>query len=376
MTALDDLKAARARLVTDWAAADAAAAAARKNELGALDVVIGQLNPAPPPPPPPASSIASKLGFYPGYGNPSWFVNLETWLGRKALFIEQMGDISNVSNYMSSVWGEIVAPGAEQTLAARVTFVSSVPLAFGQFVDANTAAGQATARAQLQATVNGANDAAYRYCATSLVSAGFEDAVIRLGWEFDGGWMPWSSRGNETLWAQAYRRVAGIFRSVSAAFRFDWCGDPGYMQGQAGAYPGDDVVDIVGLDVYDKGQFSTPAWNSVTKSWADPVAAWAKVKAYLQWSLDFAKSHGKQVSYPEWALDGVNGTTATSNVGGDNPTFIQGMYDWMTALPASGAGSLAYHSYFNEDTEDGNHRINASWFPNASARFKTLFSAA
>ncbi len=38
------------------------------------------------------------------------------------------------------------------------------------------------------------------------------------------------------------------------------------------------------------------------------------------------------------------------------------MYDWMNGLPSTGAGSLAYHSYFNEDTSnDGFHML--SHFP-------------
>jgi hypothetical protein len=41
-------------------------------------------------------------------------------------------------------------------------------------------------------------------------------------------------------------------------------------------------------------------------------------------------------------------------------------------LPATGAGSLAYHGYFGEDTEnDGNHAL--SHFPNAQERFRELF---
>ena len=48
----------------------------------------------------------------------------------------------------------------------------------------------------------------------------------------------------------------------------------------------------------------------------------------------------------------------------------------MSALPGTGAGSLAYQSYFNEDEGDGNHKINSTYFPIASALFKTLFAAA
>ncbi len=91
-----------------------------------------------------------------------------------------------------------------------------------------------------------------------------------------------------------------MFRSVSPSFRFDWNGDPGWLQGQIGAYPGDAYVDIIGIDLYDKGL--GVAWNSSTKTWVDPTAAFANDLPSLTFQRDFAIAHGKQVSYPEWAL--------------------------------------------------------------------------
>ncbi len=109
---------------------------------------------------------------------------------------------------MASVWGEVVKAGELQTIAGNdQRWSSPIPLAFGAFVDASTATGQATARAQLQATVNGANDVGYRVAAQYLRDGGYGDAIIRLGWEFDGGWMPWSSNGNQALWVTAFRHV-------------------------------------------------------------------------------------------------------------------------------------------------------------------------
>ncbi len=313
--------------------------------------------------------VVSQLGFYPGYGNVAGLESLQSWLGRDAKYLVQFGDISSSSAFDSSVWGEVVKAGSMQTFAGTTTLVESVPLAFGNFVDASTASGQATARAQLQATVNGSNDSGYRVAATYLRDSGNADAVIRLGWEFDGGWMPWSSRGNEAMWVSAYRRVADIFRSVSPSFKFDWTGDPGFLQGQTSAYPGDNYVDIVGMDLYDKSLAS--AWNPSTRTWVDPAAAFATEIPNLTFQRDFAIAHGKLVSYPEWGL-ASGGTESPNSAGNDDPAFIQGMYDWMSGLPTSGAGSLAYHSYFNEDTSnDGLHML--SHFPNAAARFKALF---
>ncbi|HEV7523456.1 MAG TPA: glycosyl hydrolase, partial [Acidimicrobiia bacterium] len=314
---------------------------------------------------------AQQLGFYPGYANLIQFKALETWVGRDANYVLQFAD-QTATKFPGSVWGQVTKAGALQTIANRVTLVESIPLAFGNNIDASTAAGQAYARTALQATANGANDANYRIAAKYIRDGGYADSIIRLGWEFDGGWYPWSARGNEALWVTAYRHVVGVFRTISPTFRFDWNGDPGAIQKETAAYPGDAYVDIIGLDVYDKG-IPVP-WSSATKSWVDPVAALNWDLTSLRFQRDFATAHGKQVSYPEWALSGVT-TTVTSGVGGDNPTFVQGMNDFMNALPSSGPGSLAYQAYFNEDAGDGNHRINATYFPTAQQRYRSAFGS-
>ncbi len=318
-----------------------------------------------------AAIPTSRIGFYPGYASVTNLKSLDAWLGRNASYVVQFGD-TRPTAFVPSVWGEVVKTGALQTMANQVTLVESVPLGFGAMINASTAAGQASARANLQATLNGTNDAAYRTAASYLKSGGFPNAIIRLGWEFDGDWMPWSSKGNEALWVAAYRHVHDLFAAISPSFRFDWNGDSSYLQNATAAYPGDGYVDIVGLDVYDKGMGGAVAWNSSTKTWSDPAAAWAGIQPNLAYQRDFAISHGKPVSYPEWALTGVN-ATVTSQVGGDDPTFVQGMSDWMNSLPASGPGSLAYESYFNEDTADGHHRIDTTYFPKAALRFQTVF---
>ena len=308
------------------------------------------------------------LGFYPGFANVSQLTSLENWLGRQSKYVVQFGD-TNIANFPSSVWGEVVNAGAMQTLASRVTLAESIPLAFGSFVDATTAAGQATARNQLQATANGSYDSQYRQAAQMIRDGGFSTAIIRLGWEFDGGWMPWSAQGNCALFQSVYRRVHDIFTSVSPGFRFDWNGTSWYFSANAACgYPGDSYVDMVGLDQYDMG--TGAAYNSSSQTWVDPTGGFnTYVKPNLVKARDFAIAHGKQVSYPEWALAGLGNC---SPAGGDDPAFIQGMYDWMNNLPATGPGSLAYQSYFQEKI-DFDHRITS--YPNAKARYRQLFGA-
>ncbi len=311
----------------------------------------------------------NQLGFYPGFANVNGYTALEAFIGHQTKYVVQFGG-GDVQSLEGSVWGQLInqaatPPTAFQTLNKRLTFIETVPLTLNT---TGTSTGERAAA--LQATTSGANDSSYNVVANYLKTAGYPNAIVRIGWEFDGTWYPWAAPGAEPQYVQAFQHVVRLFRSVSPNFRFDWNGDPNLMPTEAAAYPGDSYVDIIGMDVYDKD--APVAWNSSTQTWSNPTAAWNTILPSLQWQRNFAISHSKQISYPEWALSGVN-SSKPSNVGGDSVTFIQNMHDWMDSLPASGGGSLAYATYFNEDAGDGNHRINANFFPNASTRFKSIF---
>lgn len=294
-------------------------------QTGMVASIQAQLAAASTPPPPP-SSLIGRTGLFPGFGNVKGFTDFQTWLGQPLSHVVQMGDTTSGANSESSVWGELSVASATNVLplASGRTLVLSVPLAFGP---QNPSAAQA--HANLSATDTGANDAHYRAIAIYVVAAKFQNVIIRLGWEFDGNWMPWSSAGNESVFMSAFAHVAGIFRSILPGCKIDCCGTLGYHAQYVRACPAG--VDIYGLDVYDGG--------------ADVATGIADHQA-------FAASKGKPYSFPEWGL--------TSS---DNPGFVQ------TVLAAAADPRCAYNAYFNENT-NGAHVL--SNFPNAQAQFKQL----
>jgi hypothetical protein len=63
-----------------------------------------------------------------------------------------------------------------------------------------------------------------------LVESGFGAAYLRIGWEFNGDWYRWSAGGD---------------------FKIEWTADKDGRFDERLAYPGDERVDVVGVDFYD-----------------------------------------------------------------------------------------------------------------------------
>jgi hypothetical protein len=116
-----------------------------------------------------------------------------------------------------------------------------------------------------------------------------------------------------------WRRLIPMYRAVSSDLTFDWCVSGGSPNPEAW-YPGDDVVDVVGMDQYDI------VWQHPG---GDPAQRWAFLQPNYQWHADFAAQHGKPAAIDEWAL--WTSRDATQGGGGDNPTFISNVAAWAAA---------------------------------------------
>ncbi len=327
-----------------------------------------------------AGGLSVPVGFYPGDGTGpvqrQELGALESWLGRKATTVVLMTDARSPAHFdggVATVWVGSSGWSGDN----KHSLVVSVPLAFGSD---NPSPKQASNG--LKATASGAYDVSFRTLAKDLVSSGHGDATLRLGWEYDGTWMPWSAGSDPEGFIAAYRHVHDVFRGVSTNFRFDLAGTAGYEHPSsvpgwhgtvdwASTYPGNDVVDSVGMDVYDQG-LRLP-YDLGAGTWADPNQAWQVTEGFLRAQLAFAQAHGKQVAYPEWGLSGST-TPPSLDHGGDDPTFINGMAGWFRSLPASGPGSLAFMAYFNANPPTGGTHALSS-FPRSESAFRAAFGA-
>ncbi|MET9959902.1 glycosyl hydrolase [Streptomyces sp. NPDC006326] len=160
----------------------------------------------------------------------------------------------------------------------------------------------------LRSGAQGAYDHHFRRLAERLVSLGIPDTVIVLGWEMNGFDYTHRCRPDPENWKRYWRRIVAAMRSVEGErFRFDFAPNRGIDAiPWTRCYPGDDVVDIVGMDSYDQ-----PPGNNFDEQVTQPYG--------LQQQVDFAKAHHKQISYPEWGLFRR----------GDNPEYMRQMLVWI-----------------------------------------------
>lgn len=237
-------------------------------------------------------------------------------------------------------------------------------------------------------------DTHFRTLATKLRNAGLCDQIIiRLGWEWNGGWYPWgvvsgSDEDDAPHFAANFCRITTVFRNVAATsttdpgqmpvnFKFNWCGVRLWSSYNAAnaypgntpaattvtgvsypAYPGDNYVDQVGVDVYDTGTWTVLLGSSTSNN--NGIARWRQI----------ALDHNKPFTIPEW---GLSTTSGTGNF--DNPSFIQNIFNYVQ----NPANNVLFHSYFDVAAAS-NHRLSEgpgdgpTVNPNAALKYRQLFT--
>lgn len=274
----------------------------------------------------------TKIGFYIG-NDASALDAAELWLGRP---------VDQVLNYLD-----------DRSWAA---FDSSIPYEINLWKDAGAQlllSVPLTVRGtSLEQVATGGFNSHFRAAAEALAGSrsDSEPIYVRVGWEFNGDWMPWSAIGHETAYVGAFQQLVSTFRSVSDHFKFVWDVNLGGTMDPAKAYPGDGYVDVVGMDVY----YDT-RWDP-----ANPAAAFqAKVSQPfgLQWQQDFAAAHGKQTAISEWGV-------RTDNAG----EYVHRFADWMARH------DIVFANYWDVDAAGYNGTLHDRHLPAASAAFLDAFA--
>ncbi|MDB5420660.1 MAG: hypothetical protein JWR59_607 [Brevundimonas sp.] len=274
----------------------------------------------------------------------------EGWLGQRVGYVVDNADENQVMLSKNFLWH--VGSLADESAETPTHLVLGVPMLTkdrrGQFKEANA----------------GTFDAVYKQHAIGLAKhlrrtiGGVEyRLIVRLAWECNGTWMPWFAgttpaqiQGFTTLW----RRIVGIYRAVDPRFEFSFCTTLG-KQGMSDAtlaYPGDDVVDYVDLDVYDEDH--KPALKrSPDKRFDDDYLNAAN--GLVRWR-EFALAHGKPLAFSEWGVG--------KDTGIDNPIFVERFAAFLDETP-----NVAWACYFERlktTLADGSK-------PQSAAAYKRLF---
>ncbi len=87
----------------------------------------------------------------------------------------------------------------------------------------------------------------FQKLAENLVSYGLGDSILRMGWEFNGGWYTWRASSDPANFAEYWRQIVTTMRAVPGAknLKFDWNPALGWQQFPAEqAWPGDKYADI------------------------------------------------------------------------------------------------------------------------------------
>ncbi|MDO0927639.1 glycosyl hydrolase [Streptomyces sp. TG1A-8] len=168
----------------------------------------------------------------------------------------------------------------------------------------------AEVRSLLRQGAAGGFDPHFRALAERLVELKVPDTVIVLGWEMNGTTYTHRCGPDPRSWKTYWNRIVTTMRAVPGQrFRFDFTPSRGRdAVAWTECYPGDGTVDIIGMDSYDQ-----PAGMPFDEQVAEPYG--------LQQHVDFAKAHGKPVSYPEWGLFR----------NGDNAEYVRRMFAWFDA---------------------------------------------
>lgn len=180
------------------------------------------------------------------------------------------------------------------------------------------------------------------------------NAAFRVNWEENGTWFEHNAVSNPAAYKAGWHRFAGIFRSILPDGLLVWnCNGHSDLTVAQASMPAAADVDVISVDQYD-------AWVGDGSPAQRLSAVINGGGTSLAWAASTARGMGKKLSVGEWALWSAGGD---AQGGGDNPTYIDGMFDWFSA----NADVLLYQSYFN--VGGGGVEMDLSDAPNSLARY-------
>ena len=258
-----------------------------------------------------AANSSKFAGAFVNWGPIGREVMLQAW---EKWLKQEPSSVLGVDFYAQTTWNDFSrsswVPGIWKKLNPARNVVWSVPLT----VKGTPGGGR-----------DGAHDAEFEAAAKAISRRSHGDHASRLGNRI---WiLAWFAKGQEADYIGGIPARCWNIQAVLDRFQVRLVSGVGASGRflRISPIPGDDVVDYIGLDVYD---FKYE--GSVEERWN---THYMKAPFGLEWQRDFAARHGKLMSYPEWGVGNF----------GDNPFFVQQMHDWF----AKNDRNIAYAAYFD-----------------------------
>ena len=211
-----------------------------------------------------------------------------------------------------------------------------------------------------------------------VASVAAKSVIVRLGYEFDGGWNPYGNlSGMSNMpnnYIQSWRNIVTTVRAHDPSHVIKFCWNPTDSNVQINTdsfYPGDAWVDYIALDTYDK-EYSGTYQKGIQPSAAAQASVWQNtLLPRLNHFRDLAVAHGKPLIVGEWGTWDLNSAPG----GGDDPGYVQNMFNWMS----DPSNHVYMEDYYDIPASDGDHQLwpglnkRQTAFPNAALKYRSLF---
>lgn len=215
----------------------------------------------------------------------------------------------------------------------------------------------------------GAADQHWKDTAQLFLDHNRPTAIARFGWEFNQpnhfAWAFDKPGASAVNYVKYYRRICSLMRAIAPNLRTIYnpgMGNWGITGTGADWYPGDDVIDYVGLDFYDQIFPSYPSnpWAAyLAGNVTGRTAGWG-----LDWLASFARTHDKPIIIPEVGP----GFSANAGQNGGDLGFknvMSNLHDWAVAQAAymviAAVGSTATQLVFPTKFPKSFATLKAEW---------------
>lgn len=287
------------------------------------------------------SSVPWPSGAWLANDSPSVAAQFGSWRGAPLNVVDEFSNTSSWQDVVSPNWLYQKWKGSPYTMAFAVPMLPT-----------------GVSGVSMSACANGDYNSYWKQFGSVISSYGLGHSIIRLGWEFNGDWYPWQAT-QPALFAQCWRQIVTSARTTAPGLVWNWNVNRGVSAGLADptqAYPGNQYVDQIGVDSYDWWPAATTSsgWNTQLNGTQG-----------LKYWLNFATAHGKQFAVPEW---GSVATSISAGAVGDNPGYVQYMYNFFKA----NSGSLAFEANLQGISTKGAYWPSTS-LPNTAAAYKANF---